>query len=688
TRDRRGLQRYLTVNRLIGQIDHLGLPAELSAGKIGDRYVVSHVQLDGQPLSARVARTGPMHINEAKALVRGILEPLAALHGRRIAHGDLRLDNVILARGNDGAQRVLVVDAGSDRLRARARVVNGRNELFSTVGSPRTVSPEQIRGMTADPTSDIYSFGAMLYEILSGKPLFGEKPALEAAFAHLTIDPPPPSSVAPRGWIPKDLDDLVLLLLAKDPARRPKNAREALAFFEDAKPSPVQAPLVTITASELDAKIETLLKNPLDDDAALDLEATVEAGADPLRVAEAFDMAGEVTDDTGAGKDAKKSLLFRAARLYASREPHLAKAELAYSRIAELDPDDRVAQSGLEDIRRRLGKFEEVVEMLLARGEKAESSSERARALSEIGKLYATELKDTDQAIIAFTQALCEDPSQTAIVSEIERLAGSNQDAWGEVLANCSGTAHDEHVAVETRNAIYTRMGHWYVDKVKRPDLALPCFQAVIANDPANDAALEGMTQIYKKAQQWSELGMVLTRRADAASTPAHARDLRAEAAEILELHLNDTPRARGLYEQILAEDPGQAKANEALCRIYERTADFANFAKVLERRADAQRGEDKLKSLNRIAEVYETNLSDDSEALKRYVAVLAFDGSNLEALRGLDRLYSKLGRFQDLLENLTRQVEVAATPRQKVILWERIAAIHDEEFLDHEKAA
>ncbi|HEX7450662.1 MAG TPA: hypothetical protein VF294_00175, partial [Polyangiaceae bacterium] len=157
TRDQRGLQRYLTVNRLIAQIEHAGLPRQLSAGRVGDRYVVGHSQVEGQPLSARITRTGPQHINEAKAIIRGILQPLAALHARRIAHGDLRLDNVLVTRTQGGAQGVLLVDAGSDRLRARARVVNGRNELFSTVGSPRTVSPEQIRGLSADAASDVYS---------------------------------------------------------------------------------------------------------------------------------------------------------------------------------------------------------------------------------------------------------------------------------------------------------------------------------------------------------------------------------------------------------------------------------------------------------------------------------------------------------------------------------------------------
>ncbi|HKO51544.1 MAG TPA: tetratricopeptide repeat protein [Polyangiaceae bacterium] len=688
TRDQRGLQRYLTVTRLIAQIAHDGLPRQLSAGKIGDRYVISHEHSDAVPLSLRISRSGPMHPNEAKAVIRGILEPLAALHGRRIAHGDLRLDNVLLARAADGSPRVLLVDAGMDRLRARARVGSGRNELFSTVGSPRTVAPEQIRGLASDATSDVYSFGAMLYEIVSGKPLFGDKPALEAAFAHLTVAPPPPSSVAPPGFVSRDFDELILRLLDKDPARRPKSASEALALFESAGPASIKPPAFTVTTAEVAAKIEALLKNPDSDDAALELEASVEAGADAERVIAALLEAASTIEKDDTGNDTKKSLLFRAARLCADGARALEQAEAIYLQLTELDPEDQVAWTGLEDSRRRLGKFEEVVEMLLARSEQTDGAVERARAMYEIGKLYGSELHDTEQALVAFTQSLCEDPSQATVIAEIERLAGSNQEAWAEVLSNCASSAQDEDVDVDTSNAIWNRMGHWYVEKLKRPDLALPCFQAVALREPADEVALEGMTEIYRKAQQWSELGMALTRRADAAASPAQARELRAEAAELLELRLNDTDSARALYEQLVSEDPGQVKASDALARIYERTSDFQSFLKLSERRAHAQRGDDKLKTLCRIAEVYETNLRDDSEALKRFQAAAEFDSTSLDALRGLDRLYSKLGRFQDLLGNLAQQVEVAATPRQKVALWERIAAIYDEEFLNHEKAA
>ncbi|MBX3181017.1 MAG: tetratricopeptide repeat protein [Polyangiaceae bacterium] len=684
-RDQRGLMRFLTVTRLVAQTEHAGLPSGLEVGAVGGRYYVAHRLIDGQLLSARIERTGPMHINEARPLLQGILEPLAALHRRRIAHGDLRLENVLVVRGADGATRLTLLDAGSDRLRARARA--GQKELFSTVASLKTVSPEQIRGQGADPRSDVYSFGALLFEVLTGKPLFDEKTAIDAAIGHLKGEPPKPSSVAPRGWITTELDEFVLRLLNKDPDKRPADARVLLESLELLGRGSQAKREAQISDEELDNRIDALVADPSDTEAALALEAAVDEGASAERVAEAFGVAADQMEATDKeSKEAKKGLLFRAARLY-EHAKNDEGAEQAYVWLTELDPTDDIAITGLEDTRRRLGKYEEVVEMLLARSEQAESRVERARALADIGRLYATELNDQDQALIAYTQAFCEDAENDDYADEVERLVGKRQDAWGDVLATCN-EAIAEEIPQETKSLILLRMADWYADGVSRPDLALPCLQAVIAAEPSNEAALDGMTRIYRKAQQWPELGMVLTRRADAAATPAKARDLRAEAAEILEHQLGDSGGARDLYKQVLAEDPGHVRASEALAKIYQRTGDFAGLVKILDRRADALRGEEQLHVMCRAAEIYEDHLRDDVEATRRYRAALELDDTNLDALRGVDRLLSKAGRFHELLENLARQIQLAATPRQKITLWERVAGIHDEEFLDHAKAA
>jgi tetratricopeptide (TPR) repeat protein len=681
-RDRRGLQRFLTVNRLIAEIEHPVLPERLEAGTADGRHYVAHELLEGETLAERVARSGPLHMKDARPLLVAVLEGLAALHGRRIAHGDLRLENVVALRTDQGALRVVLLDAGSDRLRVRPRVGTGRSELFSTSASVKTAAPEQIRGLDSDQRSDVYSFGAMAFELLTGVPPFGAGSALDAAFGHLTKEAPLASMVAPKGWVPPEMDDLLSNLLHKDPALRPVDAAavlEALSWSER-----VMSIAPPMSGEEVDAMLATLAADPTDESCAMQLESAAEGAPD--KIAQAFlDAARALPAEELA---TKKSLLFRAARIHAARKETLESAENIYKELLELDADDRVAFGGLEDVRRRLGKFDELVENLLERSERTALRSERSRIFAEIGRIYAQDMKDRDQALVAFTQALTEDPRQTSIASEIERLAGAQEDVWGDVLGNAMETAQNAEIPAEERTALYLRAARWYEDKLKRPDLALPCYEAVVALAPGNDAALDGMAKIYRKAQQWSELGNALSRRADASASPALARDYRAEAAELLELYLGDPTAARSMVEAILAEDPGHVAASDQLARLCERAGDFGALVKILHNRAAAQRGEDKVKTLCRLAELYELKLADDKEAERCLQAALDVDGRSLDALRGLDRLYSKGGRFQDLLVNLDLQIGAAATPRQKIALWERVASIHEEEFLDRDKAS
>ncbi|WP_437291724.1 protein kinase domain-containing protein [Sorangium sp. So ce406] len=678
TRDSRAMRRFLTHVRLAAQVRHENLASGVEAGIVGGRAFVAYTHIDGLPLSARLARSGPLHINEARPLLRGILSGLVALHAQRLVHGALKLENVIVARDEDGQPLPVLVDVGGDRLGAG----------WSSPELVRTASPEQLRGEVAGPSSDLYAFGVLLFELLTGKPVFSGAAAVEVAVAHLTEAPPAPSAAAPRGWAGKDVDELSGRLLAKAPDARPREARAALDAVELLGKPPQKG--ATISEAQLDALIDRLVASPTDADLALAVEATVDQGADPGRVAEALAMAADQVDAGEAGAEAaaaKKLLHFRAARIYEKGKLH-DKAEAIYVGLLERDPGDDIAFSALEELRKALGKHEELVEMLLQRSEKAESAGERARALNEIGHLYVRELDDKDQGVFAFAQALAQDPEQDAYAVDLERAAGSDMKIWAEALQILSQASTDEAMAPEPKIALFNRLGPWYAEKVARADLGIPCFQFVLGLDPANEKALEGLTQVYRRAQQWQELVQVLLSRADRAATPGEARDLRAAAAELLETKLNDAGRARDLYEQIFAEDPGHARTCDALLRIYRRIEDHAGYAKILERRAEALRGEERVEAMCKLAELYEDRLGDLGEATRRYEAALELDPTSLTALRGLDRIYSRAGRYQELLRNLERQIDVSATPRQKINLHERIAGLYDEEFLDHAKAA
>ncbi len=690
-RDRRAVQRLLTANRLVAGVEHPGLPRDIDAGETDGAYWISYRHVDAAPLSARLARTGPSHINETKPTLRGILDALAALHRARRVHGDLKLENVLVGRAPGGGPQVTLVDFGTDRLRQRPTVSNGHTGILAIVGSPKTIAPEQVRGLRSDAASDVYAFGAMMYELLSGQPVFAFESATEAAFLHASKAPLPPSEKAPRGWITREVDQFVLALLAKDPDRRPKDAAAVLDLLESLgrASSTMRAAQGAFSEERLAPLVDALVGAPEDAEAALALEAAIEQGADAHKVAEAFDVAAHGVDAAAPdGLEVKKSLLYRAARIFDMAVKDKERAERVYAEIVQLDPGDEIALIALDEVRKSLGKYGEIVEALMMRSEQEAPGPERARIFAEIGRICSTELEDPEQGVLAFAQAFCEAPMTHEYAEEIERHAEGKPALWSDLLATLTGAIQRDTRSSAERNQLLAHTGRWYEQKLGRADLGLLAFQQILASEPSNDEALEGVERIYRKAQQWPELVAVLLSRADAAGASPRARDARAEAAEVHEQRLNDAARAKDIFAQVLEEDPGHIRAGDGMARIAERMGDFRALVAVLERRAEARRGRERIDALLHVAEVYEDHLEDLGEATRRYEAVLVLEPSELQALKGLDRVFNRTGKYRELLENLERQVELAATPRQKITLYERMAGLHDEEFLDHRRAA
>ncbi len=192
--------------QLLARISHPGIVQIFDVGQADEGlYYVSEL-VDGESLADRLSR-GPLDPWTATAIAEQLSRALAEAHAQRIVHRDVKPANILLAA--DG--HVKVGDFGVARL--AEGTTDGANGTI--VGTPRYMAPEQARGWRITPATDVYSVGIVLYEMLTGRPPFTERAAVELALRHLN-DPPPPLPAS----VPAPVAALVKRALAKDPGDR------------------------------------------------------------------------------------------------------------------------------------------------------------------------------------------------------------------------------------------------------------------------------------------------------------------------------------------------------------------------------------------------------------------------------------------------------------------------------------
>jgi serine/threonine-protein kinase len=172
--------------------------------------------LDGESLGALVDRTA-LPIGSVIAVAAQVANAVAALHAAGVAHCDVKPDNVFVLyqMGPGGWPRIKVIDFGVARLHDEPPLEDG-----SVVGTPAFMAPEQWSGRPT-AASDVYALGCMLYELITGEPLFsGALPQLMAAHCGRT----PPSLAAHGPDLDPALNALIVRMLAKQPTMRPTMA--------------------------------------------------------------------------------------------------------------------------------------------------------------------------------------------------------------------------------------------------------------------------------------------------------------------------------------------------------------------------------------------------------------------------------------------------------------------------------
>jgi eukaryotic-like serine/threonine-protein kinase len=190
-----------------------------------------------------------LDVLEAVRITQQILRSLAEAHRKAIVHRDLKPDNVFVARVEGHAEPVIkVLDFGIAKLMAPDRRVDQFETQAGTVfGTPRYMSPEQAQGAALDGRSDLYSVGALLYQMLLGRAPFTDDDAVVVMAKHIRELPLPPCEVSPERPIPRSLNDVVMRALAKDPSERFQNAADFEAALEACVPEIVSAQAAALT---------------------------------------------------------------------------------------------------------------------------------------------------------------------------------------------------------------------------------------------------------------------------------------------------------------------------------------------------------------------------------------------------------------------------------------------------------
>ena len=209
-------------------------------------YIVMEL-VPGETLADRLAREGPLPPQEAARIATRVAEALEEAHAAGIVHRDVKPGNVMLTPAGD----VKVMDFGIAAAAWAERVTTSDMVL----GTPSYLAPEQARSEKTTPLSDVYALGAVLYEMVAGRPPFVAESPVAVALAHVRDDPQPLDQVA-KG-VPPNIAAAAMAALAKDPAERPPSAAAFASMLREHT-----LPLPAIDAAEETTQLEPIARGP------------------------------------------------------------------------------------------------------------------------------------------------------------------------------------------------------------------------------------------------------------------------------------------------------------------------------------------------------------------------------------------------------------------------------------------
>jgi serine/threonine protein kinase len=219
-----GFERFQREQKIGAQLDHPAILKFIPVEEQSRPYLVMEF-IEGETLHQLMTRSGPMEEKEAVRIAGIVCDALEHLRGKGIAHRDLKPENIILCP--DGSYRL--IDFGLACTARTRRLTFAK--LSSVMGTPDYIAPERAQGKRGDHRSDIYSLGAILYQMMTGLPPFEGENSFVVMNARLIGDPAPPRSH--RADLSPAMEEIILRAMERDPARRYESSTAMKAELEN-----------------------------------------------------------------------------------------------------------------------------------------------------------------------------------------------------------------------------------------------------------------------------------------------------------------------------------------------------------------------------------------------------------------------------------------------------------------------
>jgi serine/threonine-protein kinase len=230
---------FLQEARSAANLSHPNIVTVFDFGEDHDRLYIVMEYVSGTDLKSLTRRQGTIPIGRAVAIMMKIAKGVGYAHRAGLVHCDLKPQNILITP--DGGAKI--TDFGISRALAS---ISPDERLEVVWGSPQYFAPEQAAGGPPSPSSDVYSLGVILYEMVAGQLPFEAEDPQTLAELHLYADPLPPKTI--NSLIPGNLDNIILKVLAKEPSARYRTADQFARILENfteiSERYPAEAPLV------------------------------------------------------------------------------------------------------------------------------------------------------------------------------------------------------------------------------------------------------------------------------------------------------------------------------------------------------------------------------------------------------------------------------------------------------------